>query len=163
MLSATCSYAACDDGYKFMEVLRAQIRMWNFTVEGVKQDRILVPLWTVSVLAPPGQAQRRRLPNTTSVRLTAQQLAMDRAGRVFSTDADAMAVRLMPMLWLVVRNRPLCQRGRRGGGLWWQDSCTLASAGPGSIDSDSDLRVGGPGPASFGLRSSLSGYRFKVN
>jgi hypothetical protein len=29
MLSATCPYAACDDGYKFMEVLRAQIRMWR--------------------------------------------------------------------------------------------------------------------------------------
>jgi hypothetical protein len=29
MLSATCPYAARDDGYKCMEVLRAQIQMWR--------------------------------------------------------------------------------------------------------------------------------------
>jgi hypothetical protein len=31
MLSATCLYASCDDNYKFMDVLRAQIRMWKST------------------------------------------------------------------------------------------------------------------------------------
>ncbi len=29
MLSATCPYAACDDGYKFMDVLSEQIMMWK--------------------------------------------------------------------------------------------------------------------------------------
>ncbi len=74
-------------------------------------------------------------------------------------EVGAYCVPYRPSLHACCAQQALVSARAAGGGS--QDSCARASARC-SIDSDSDLRARGPGPAGFGLRSSLGGHSFKV-